>query len=371
MTSINDGPPRVPRGVKRVRGRNGAVYHYLETDAGRVRLTGTPGTPEFEQSLVQAHRRHPTAPSIDLFASLIRDFLASPEHRRTSPGTQRLRRYAFKLIEARFGALAIKDFNRREIRRDIYSFRNDLADAPGVADLCVKTLSRLLNWAYDQGADIEANHAMRVERFNAGENRADIIWTDEERAKFIAEAKPEVALAFQALFFSGARVGDAQSWRWSQYDGQWLTYTPQKTARSTKVQVHLPIHALPTFKRLLDSIERRGDFILTTETGKPWAGTYLSHRLMDERTRIFGPGFDRHAHDLRGTLTTKLIDAGCTDREVAAITGHVSAEVAADRARSLSAYVKRTRAQAINAYSKWYASEFAPKGEVVTFPRRA
>jgi hypothetical protein len=100
-------------------------------------------------------------------------------------------------------------------------------------------------------------------------------------------------------------------------------------------------------------------------TGRPWVRTYLSERFIAERDRIFGPGFDRHAHDLRGTGSTRLIDAGCTDREVAAITGHLTPEAAGDRARSLSAYIKRTRQQAINAYEKWYAHEFVPMGEVV------
>jgi integrase len=369
--SRNDALPRKPRGVKRVRGRNGKTYYYLATASGMVRLNGMPGTAEFQQSLVEAQRKSPQTPRADLFESLIRDFLASPEHRKTSANTQRLRRVAFKLIGARFGSLAIKDFNRRQIRRDIYNFRNDLMETPSMADACLKALSRLLTWAYDHGFDIEVNHAQRVDRFCSADSRANIIWTDSEREKFIAEAAPHMARAFDMLFYSAARVGDAQEWRWSQYDGRWLTYQPMKTARSTGVEVHLPVYALPPFQRLLDSMERKGKHILLTETGRPWTKTYLSKRLYIERRRIFGPDLDRHTHDLRGTVTTKLIDAGCTDREVSAITGHVSTQVSTDRAQSLSAYVKRTRQQAINAYSKWYAAEFAPKGEVVAFPTRA
>lgn len=137
--------------------------------------------------------------------------------------------------------------------------------------------------------------------------------------------------------------------------------------------MHLPIYALPPFHKLLEQLKAKaeGEFILTTMTGLPWKRTYLTERFIAERERVFGADFDRHAHDLRGTVSTKLIDAGCTDREVSAITGHVTAEALHDRARSLSAYVKRTRLQAINAYTKWYNAEFAPRGEVVELPRRA
>lgn len=238
--------------------------------------------------------------------------------------------------------------------------------------MCVDTLSRLLNWAYDQGSEIEVNHAQRIERLvRTGKTRANIVWSDEERTKFIAEAGPAVSEAFQALYYSAAPVGDAGAWRSDQYDGRWLVFTPTKTEHSTEIEVHLPVYILPPFRALLDRCKARGhEFILTTETGRPWKRIYLSERFISERQRIFGDDFDRHAHDLRGTVSTKLVDAGCTDREVAAIAGHVTAEAVADRARSLSAYVKRTREQAINAYTKWYAADFAPKGEVVTLPRR-
>jgi integrase len=278
------------------------------------------------------------------------------------------------MIEKRFGAFLIRDFNRREIRRDIYAFRNDLAATPRMADVCLDTLSRMLNWAYDQGSEIEINHAQRVERLvSSGRTRADIIWADAEREKFIVEADSGIAASFEVLFYSGARVGDAGAWRWEQYDGQWLVFTPAKTARSTGIEVHLPVYALPPFHQLIERLKKRSksDFILTTETGRPWKRTYLSERFIAERKRIFGDDFDRHAHDLRGTVSTKLIDAGCTDREVASITGHVTTEAVHDRARSLSAYVKRTRQQAINAYTKWYNAEFAPRGEVIELPRRA
>ncbi len=104
----------------------------------------------------------------------------------------------------------------------------------------------------------------------------------------------------------------------------------------------MPVYILPPFQELLDRCKARGhEFLLTTQTGRPWKRTYL--RFIDERHSICGMDFDKHAHDLRGTVSTKLVDAGCTDREVAAVTGHVTTEAAADRARSLSAYVKRTR----------------------------
>jgi integrase len=375
--SRSDGRKPLPPGIKGV-SRNGREYLYAKTPAGLIPLKGEhreSGT--LLQPLAAALRlalKSPP-PRIDRFASLIRDFLASPEHRKkTAPATQKLREHALDLIEQRFGRFAIRDFSRREIRRDIYSFRNDLAATPRMADVCIETLSRVLNWAYDQGAEIEMNHALRIERLSpARRTRAEIVWSDEERATFIEKAELAVATAFQALFYSAARVGDAGAWRWENYDGKWPVFAPAKTSRSTGIEVHLPAYAMPPFHQLLEDLkaETKGEFILTTETGRPWVRTYLTERFIDERKRVFGANFDRHLHDLRGTTSTKLIDAGCTDREVSAITGHVTAEATADRARSLSSYVKRTRQQAINAYTKWYNAEFAARGEVIELPRRA
>jgi integrase len=364
MTDSKGGWPPLPLGVKRKIGANGKPYYYLSDN---TRVHADLGTPEWPAALKAAMRK-PAAPPprTDTLPRLIDEWKASPEFLRGAPGTQTVRKTALRKIERWFKKSLIKDFNDRTIRRHIYAFRNSMAKTPAMADTSIDTLCLMLNWAYDQGAEIEVNHALRIGRLYSG-TRSEIVWTDDQRLTFWAEAEPAVARAHQALFYSAARIIDAAAWRPESYDGRWLVFTPQKTARRTKIEVHLPVYVLPPFQALLDA----GGLPLLTKTGKPWTASSLSDQLASERRRIFGEALDLHSHDLRGTIATKLVDAGCNDREVSAITGHGTPEAAADRGRSLSIYVKRTREQAVNAYTKWWAAELAPRGEVVQFPERA
>jgi len=366
--------PPLPPGVRRVKGANGREYYYFTNEVGRLRIKGTPGTAEFERSLVEVMRKRPARAPRATFDGVLDRFLQSPEHKGRAPSTRKLRALAIERIRSVLGQFSISAFNRREIRAEIYALRDAMSKTPAMADTCIDVLSRVLTWAYDRGEGIEVNHAQRIQRLvPRGKTRSEIVWTDEQIGKFVAEAKqPEVVNGFLALSYSLARVGDAEAWLWSQYDGQWLVFTPAKTRNSTGVEVHLPVYVLLPFKALLDGLPRVSDHILTNETGKPWRHDYLGAAIRKEAKRIFGEDFDRHVHDLRGTGSTKLIDAGCTDREVGAITGHVTDKARADRARSLSTYIKRTRTQALNAYTKWRLAEFEPKGDnVVLFPRGA
>ena len=57
-------------------------------------------------------------------------------------------------------------------------------------------------------------------------------------------------------------------------------------------------------------------------------------------------GLDLHFHDLRGTLITWLLEAGCTEAEVGAISGHAFAK------GNIRSYSARTRTLAENAHRK-------------------
>lgn len=353
----------LPDDVKRKRGANGRDYFYVNFDGQLVRIHASPDTPEWPAALRDARRRKPVkkTPRSALLPALIRDFEESPEYERAAPSTKKIRRIALRRIEDWFLEYHIVHFNDHAIRRDIYAFRNSMTKTPRMAEVCIQTLCLLLNWAYDQGAEITVNHALRIKRLDSKVHpRSQIVWNDDQRLRFWTESEPAIAIAHKALFYSGARVGDVTQWQPSNYDGQWLAFVPQKTAK-LGIEVHLPAYIIPPFKALLDT-----GLPFLTKSGKPWRPNYLIQRLIEERHRIFGRELDLHSHDLRGTLATKLADASCPDREIQAVIGHTTR----DRGMTLPAYIRRTRQQTLNAYTRWWAYEFAPKGTVVELPRR-
>jgi len=75
--------------------------------------------------------------------------------------------------------------------------------------------------------------------------------------------------------------------------------------------------------------------ILTSTDEKPWTadGFRASWRKACAAAGIAGLTF----HDLRGTAVTRLAIAGCTEAEIAAITGHSLRDVRRDPRRALPA----------------------------------
>jgi integrase len=87
-----------------------------------------------------------------------------------------------------------------------------------------------------------------------------------------------------------------------------------KTGRPVSFKVGAPL------KAVLDITPKVSPLILTSSTNKPWTGGGFraSWRIAQEAAGIVGVTFN----DLRGTAVTRLALVGCTEAEIAAITGH-------------------------------------------------
>ncbi|MDP7427644.1 MAG: tyrosine-type recombinase/integrase, partial [Alphaproteobacteria bacterium] len=111
----------------------------------------------------------------------------------------------------------------------------------------------------------------------------------------------------------------------------------------------LPVHQ--ELKAMLDGMEKTATVILTTETGRPWRGGHFRSKWREVTLRAGLDGL--HFHDLRGTAATRLQEAGCSDREIAAITGHTGSQISA----ILDKYVARRRSVAVAAMRKFENAE--------------
>ncbi|GBD47797.1 phage integrase [Methylopila sp. Yamaguchi] len=159
--------------------------------------------------------------------------------------------------------------------------------------------------------------------------------------------------------WTGQRQGDLLRLPWSAYDGERITLKQGKTG----VRVWIPIGE--PLKALLDAAPRKGRTILTTEAGKLWTetGFRASWRTAVKRDGINGVTF----HDLRGTAVTRLALAGCSEAEIATITGHSMNDVG----KILDAHdLRRDSALARSAIQKREAYE-ASEGFAISRPTGA
>ncbi len=149
---------------------------------------------------------------------------------------------------------------------------------------------------------------------------------------------------------TGQREGDRLKLTWSAYDGTHFRLRQSKTGARVSIKVGAPL------KAVLDATPKRSPVILLSTDNKPWTedGFRRSWRKACKKAGIVGVTFN----DLRGMAVARLAIAGCTEAEIAAITGHSLRDV-----RSIldEHYLHRDPALADAAIRKLEARTKSPK----------
>ncbi|HSR78407.1 MAG TPA: tyrosine-type recombinase/integrase, partial [Xanthobacteraceae bacterium] len=275
-------------------------------------LRGEPGTPEFTASYNAATSAKRSPPDGKLVSLLMR-FQSSDEFLRLAPETQRGYGKALILIEREFRDFPIAALTDRRSRAVFMEWRDRIAlRSRRQADYCWTVLARVLSWALDRGL-APANPCSRGGRLYRA-NRVDKVWTEQDEATFLARAPAHLHLPLMLALWTGQRQGDLLRLSWGAYDGTHIRLHQSKRGR----RVVIPVGAL--LKAWLDRAPRISPVILTNRDGRPWRSNVfqVAWGVACKRVGITGLTF----HDLRGTAVTRLALAGCTEAEIAAITGH-------------------------------------------------
>lgn len=173
-------------------------------------------------------------------------------------------------------------------------------------------MARILSWSLNRGL-IGNNPCERGGRlYNSG--RSEEIWTDADEAAFLHSAPSHLHLPLLLALWTGQRQGDLLRLPWSAYDGSHIRLRQSKGGKRVVIPVGAPL------KAALDAMSKRSTIILINSEGTPWTsdGFRASWGKAAKRAGIAGLTF----HDLRGTAVTRLAIAGCTEPEIATITGH-------------------------------------------------
>lgn len=265
----------------------------------------------------------PQAPGDD-FASLMAAWQRSPEWRKLAEATKR--HYAHYLQPLnRVGHIKVRQVNRADllaVRDSIATTRGD-----GAAHGFVRAVSALMSWALDRTM---IDHHPLLHGAKGLERGTLRPWTLLE-AETAMRALPEPLRRVVVLAtFTAQRRGDLCALRWSQWDGQVIRLTQQKTSETV---------AIPCHPRLRAEMEqwaqhRTAVTILTDPSGKPWKPNLLSHYLPAALARI-GLSNELNVHGLRKLAATCLAEAGCSAHEIAAIGGWRSLQMVEHYTRSV------------------------------------
>lgn len=317
------------------RDRAGCIkYYYFRRDGRRWRL---PGVPLDENFMAVYHRLlEETAPSEapeayqkGSFGALVDDYLKTASYKEKKPSTRAEYKRVLEALQGRYGRLPLRDLRRRHIRR----MRDERAETPGAANTIVRMMKLILNFAVDEEL-LQANPAAKLKTLKVGEWRA---WTDAELEQFEQHwlSGTMQLRAYSLALYTGQRKGDLVR----------MTRACRQSGAIKVIQgkgdeeVWIPEH------RELAAELARGEqhmSLLTTSEGKAFDPVYFGAWFADAIDDAGLPD-DCVLHGLRKAAARKLADAGCSEEEIKAITGHVSSRMVSHYTKTAE---KKKRAKA-------------------------
>ena len=301
----------------------GRAYYYYQRNRGaqvkgpRTRLPGEPynrdGTPNPEWWAT--YRALSGAPhEINLvknFSALIVAYKARPEWNDLGGRTKVEWARDLARIDKAWGSLAVAGLEPKHVLK----LRDHHASTPAAANNLVKALSAMITWAIPRGWR-STNPCAHIKKLKIGEGYAPWNWNDIEHLR--DNARADLWQAAALALYSGQRLSDVLKMRWDDIQDGLIAVTQNKTGKKLWIPMHTHLRAL------LLKIPRTAVTVLSNTKGKPWTpmgfkASWSAELNQDEMTvlrqkrRVF--------HGLRKSAVVFLLEAGCSDAEVAAITG--------------------------------------------------
>jgi integrase len=254
----------------------------------------------------------PTRVARDSMDDLVRAYYRAPQFRDLAASTQANRRNILTAFCKDHGKLPVKALQRRHVV-DIIGAR---ADTPMAATNLLKCLRYVLAFAVDSGV-IETNPAVGVKGYRS-KSEGVHTWTEDEVAAFLAR-HPAGTMAHAAMIlmlYTGQRKSDAVRMGRQNIRGDMISVRQLKTGEPLMIQLH------PVLKRVLDRLPKKNLTFLTTSRGMPFSKNGFGNWMRDRCDEAGLPQCT--AHGLRKLCTVRLVEAGCTNEQIRAVTGHRS-----------------------------------------------
>lgn len=301
--------------------QHGKVCWYVRLGKGpRIRLRAPYGTEEFRQQYRDALAGKPPSGPKTRFAEgslawLIDQYEKAQAFRKLAPSTRRARANVLRRLTAKSGEQPF-----RAIRaRDILASQAALAGTPETANIMIKTLRRLFDYAIS--IEMMENNPARAAKLFPGSEDGFPTWTDDELIAF--ERRWPVGtrerLAFDLLLYTGLRRSDAVALGRQHVKDGFLSIRTAKTG----TQVTLPLLA-----PLAASIEatRTGDLaFIAGERGQPMNKDAFGNWFRDACRKA---GVRKSAHGLRKAGATRAVENGATTNQLMAMFGWESSRQA-------------------------------------------
>jgi len=309
----------------RVKGRS---YYYCHAGRGTksakrpIRLPDDPRDPEFWVAYRRAMDQPEPQRPLNAFETLVEAYKAAPEWKQLAESTRVNWELYLKRITNAWGPLEVRGIEPKHV----LALRDKHADTPAAANNLLRCLSSMLSWSVPRGWRAD-NPCLLVPKLKGGEGYEAWPWEMIELAK--AHLRADLWQGAALALYTGQRMGDALTMRWDHVSGNIIAVAQEKTRKRLAIPLHQDL------RKILAEIPKTAVTILTSTAGAPWTKdgfkTSWQKALAPPKERKGEPPSPwplkpiRDAglvfHGLRKSAVVFLLEAGCSDAEVAAITG--------------------------------------------------
>ena len=306
--------------IQAFKDRHGRMRYYYRRKGRRFVLPGEPGEAEFMAAYetaaaeFESREKKRFAGAAGTFEALALHYLQSPEYLRLSKWTRKTYRSEIDRFRAEHGASRVAHLHRKHVQAIVS--KQYKASGAASADKCLKMIRLLMRRALDLGwrADDPTLGIKLYKQDGAG--FAD--WSDKEIAQF-EKHWPEGSkqrLALYLALYTGQRRSDLVQMGQQHVRKGAIEVCQQKTG----ARLLIPIH--PKLKAAIASTANKNLTFLVTEWGAPFSIAGFGNWFSDAARKA---GLkNRSLHGLRKSAARRLAEAGCTSKQIAAVTGHAS-----------------------------------------------
>lgn len=306
------------------------LYHYHRKTG--IRLTATPGTPEFLAQWQAAEAKVAKAPAArpGSVALVIEAYRRSNDFSTLSRNTQKEYERCLQIL-GKMGDLVMNEITSPDVvrmRENLHKAKNRSS-----ANKCMAVLSILFAFAVERGwADsnpVRGVKKVKGPKVTPYKNRP---WSKNELDTVMNRLPSHVALPFTIARWTGLRIGDIISLRSDLYEGAVIRrYTAKRG-----VLISTPV-AGPLEEVLDRRPNPKAEFLCLNSRGRPWTREGFQTSFFREIRRLekeeaIGRGLTLHG--LRHTVATELRELGFDPRTIADMLGQKSTAMAEHYSRS-------------------------------------
>lgn len=278
-----------------------------------------PGTEEFHSELEAC--RSDAAPVIGASArrieagtvgALIGLYYGTAGFTGLAASSKKTYRSTLERFRAAHGSKRVASLERRHIKAIIGA----MSATPAAANKLLDKLKLLMTLAVDEGWRKD-DPTLGVKGFSQ-KTEGFHTWTEEE-IRLYEDRHPigsTARLALALMLFTGQRRSDVVKMGPQHLDGARIKVRQQKTG----AQLSIPLH--PTLEEILAAVPRDRFTFIVTELDRPFSAAGFGNKMRDWCDQAGLPQCS--AHGLRKAAARRLAEAGCTNQQIKAITGHTT-----------------------------------------------